>query len=403
MSSKQTLPLQGIRIIDFSRLLPGPWATQMLAELGADVIKVEPPVVGDPSRHNVPSYRENSVYFNQVNANKRSIALDLATPEGRAISRKLLETADVVFETYRPAVAKRLGIDYPTINAYNPRVIYCSITGFGQHGPLSHIAGHDLVIQGMTGSLGCALDVQNPPEVPGFQAADYAGALFSVIGVQAAIAQRAKTGVGCEIDLSMFEALYPMTLIPLSSEMARAAGFSGEPRMETLGGNPRYSTHLSKDGKPVAVSLLEHKAWGEFCKLVDRMDLYDPNESPTARLSDHGENGPIYRKAISDYCAAHTWQELMDRMNETGIAICPIVTPLESLSLDHVKERRMVDYIDHPTEGRIPYLVNPLFRAGLVEDQRRPAPQLGQDADEILRELGYGDGDISRFRDAKVI
>ena len=395
--------LEGLKVIDLSRVLGGPYCGQMLADHGADVIKVEPPVVGDPSRHNVPSYRENSVYFNQVNANKRSIALDLATPAGREISRRLLETADVVYETYRPAVAKRLGIDYPTINAYNPRVIYCSITGFGQHGPLSHIAGHDLVIQGMTGSLGCALEVQNPPEVPGFQAGDYAGALFSVIGVQAALAQRAKTGVGCEIDLSMFEALYPMTLIPLSSEMARAAGFSGEPRMETFGGNPRYSTYLSSDGKPIAVSLLELKAWGEFCKLVDRMDLYDPDESPTARLSNHGDNGPIYRKALAEYCASHTWQELMDRMNETGIAICPIVTPLESLSLDHVRERRMVDYIDHPTEGRIPYLVNPLFRSGLVEDQRRPAPQLGQDADQILSELGFAQSDISRFRAEKAI
>lgn len=402
MIQAKALPLQGVRIVDFSRLLPGPWATQMLGEMGADVIKVEPPEVGDPSRHNHPAYRENSVYFNQVNANKRSISIDLASDRGREVTGKLLREADVIVETYRPGVARKLGIDYQAVRAYNPRVIYCSISGFGQNGPMSHIAGHDLVIQGMTGAMGCALDGINPPPVPGFQAADYAGALFAVIGIQAALAQREKTGTGCEIDLAMFEALYPMSLIPLSSQMARSAGFSGEPRMESFGGNPRYSTYLSKDGKPVAVSLLEAKAWGEFCKLVGRPDLFDKDESPAARLSTHGERGGLYRKALADYCGAHTWAELMDRMNETGVAICPVCTPEESLALPHVTARGMVARMDHPVEGNIPYLVNPLFRAGLISEERRPAPRLGEDTRQILHELGYGDAEIASLRETKV-
>ncbi len=397
------LPLHGVRIVDFSRLLPGPFATQMLAELGADVIKVEPPKVGDPSRYNHPKYRENSVYFNAVNAHKRSICVDLATPKGKELVHKLLATADVVVETYRPGVAAKLGIDYASISGYNPRAIYCSISGFGQNGPLSHIAGHDLVIQGLTGLMGCTLDTMNPPAVPGFQAADYAGSLMAVIGIQAALAQREKTGEGCALDLSMFEALFNMVLIPLSSQMAKSAGHSGEPRMESFGGNPRYSTYLSKDGKPVAVTLLETKSWREFCALAKRPDLFPLNEALSDRLSSHGEKSGEYRQVLVDYCASLTWAEHMKRMEETGIAICPVCTPAEAMALAHVKARGAMNVFDHPKEGAIPYFVNPLARAGLATSEDAPAPRLGEHADELLRELGYSAEAIKDLCRAEVI
>ena len=401
--SAKPLPLEGVRIIDFSQLLPGPFATQMLGELGADVIKVERPGIGDPSRHSQPRYRENSVYFNAVNANKRSIALDLTHAKGREIVRRLLEGADVAIESYRPGGARKLGIDYQTINGYNPRIVYCSISGFGQSGPLSHIAGHDLVIQGMTGMMGCDLEDINPPAVPGFQAADFAGALFAVIGIQAGLAQRAKSGVGCEIDLAMFEALYNMGLIALSSAFAHMAGHSGEPRMESFGGNPRYSTYLSKDGKPVAVSLLETKAWREFCGTIGRSDLVSADETLADRLSAHGERHADYRKALADYCKAHTWAELMQHMEKTGIAICPVTTPDEAVALEHVSARGAIAHIDHPVEGRIPYLVSPFARAGLTPQTPRPAPQLGEHADEILLAHGYTAEQIAGLRCENVI
>jgi crotonobetainyl-CoA:carnitine CoA-transferase CaiB-like acyl-CoA transferase len=397
------LPLQGVRVVDFSRLLPGPFASQMLGELGAGVIKVEPPDVGDPSRYNHPQYRENSVYFNAVNAHKRSICVDLSTLEGKQLIRKLLTTADVVIETYRPGVARKLGIGYSDIHAYNSRVVYCSISGFGQTGPLSHIAGHDLVIQGLTGLMGCALDTMNPPAVPGFQAADYAGALMAVIGIQAALAQRAKTGEGCDIDLSMFESLFNMALIPLSSQFAKSAGHSGEPRMESFGGNPRYSTYLSRDGKPVAVTLLETKSWREFCDLANRPDLIPHTESLADRLSSHGERSGEYRQVLSDYCASLTWAQHMERMEKTGIAICPICTPQEALALPHVTARGSVAVIDHPREGAIPSFVNPLARAGLATASDEPAPQLGEHADVILHELGYSEVEVAALRSARVI
>lgn len=402
-ASSKPLPLHGVRVVDFSRLLPGPFATQMLGELGADVIKVEPPQVGDPSRYNHPKYRENSVYFNSVNAHKRSISVDLTMAEGKELARKLLATADVVLEGYRPGGAAKLGVDYATIKTYNPRVIYCAISGFGQTGPLSHIAGHDLVIQGLTGLMGCSLQTMNPPAVPGFQAADYAGSLMAVIGIQAALAQRGKTGEGCELDLSMFEALLNMCVIPLSSRFAKSAGHSGEPRMESFGGNPRYSTYLSKDGKPIAVTLLETKSWREFCMLANRPDLIPESESLADRLSAHGDNGEQYRQVLTHYCASLTWLEHMKRMEETGIAICPICTPQEAMALPHVAARGLIGVIDHPREGSIPFFVNPLARAGLATSHDNPAPQLGQHDGEIMRELGYAEPEVEAMRRAGVI
>lgn len=399
MQVSKPLPLAGVKIVDFSRLLPGPFATRMLGELGADVIKVEPPEIGDPSRYNHPTYREHSVYFNEVNAYKRSITVDIGSVEGRKVIKRLLEDADVVVETYRPGVAKKLGIDYDSIRSYNKRAVYCSISGFGQTGPLSHIAGHDLVIQGLTGLMGGALDVSNPPPAPGFHAGDYAGALYAVIGIQAALAQREKTGEGANIDIAMFEALFNMCLIPLSSAMARSAGFSGEPRMESFGANPRYSTYLSKDGKPVAVTLLETKAWNEFCKLSGRHDLIAESESQADRLSVHGERGKIYRRALEDFCSARTWSELMQLMEETGIAICPICTPDEALALRHVHERELIGRVEDPAEGNIPYLASPFVRGGLANSHREPAPRRGSHAAEILREIGYDDEQIRLLRD----
>ena len=397
------LPLDGVRVVDFSRLLPGPWATQMLGELGADVIKVEPPGIGDPSRHSQPRLNKDSVYFNAVNANKRSIALDLAQDAGREVACRLLRDADVVVESYRPGMAKKLGIDYASIRQFNLRVIYCSISGFGQNGPLSHIAGHDLVIQGMTGLMGCSLESANPPQVPGFQAGDFAGALMTVIGVQAALAKRARTGEGCEIDIAMFEALLNMCVIPLTPALGRLAGHSGEPRQEVFGRNPRYATYLSRDGKPVAVSLLEAKAWREFCHAIGRADLIFEDETPADRLTAHGARRGIYHDAIGQYCASHTWADIMRHMEMTGIAICPVCTPDEALALPHVAERRLIEDLRHPVEGRVPHLVNPLARAGLARTTNRPAPGLSEHAGEILTALRYSPEEIAALRQRQVI
>jgi len=397
-TTARPLPLAGIRVLDFARLLPGPWASQMLGEFGADVIKVEQPVTGDPSRHNHPVLAENSYYFNSMNGNKRGITLNLQTPEGRAVAHRLVRDADVVIESARPGNAARLGLDYATLRAVNRRIIVCGITGFGRTGPLAHIAGHDLIMQGLTGQMGTGLAQQNPPPPPGFLAADFAGGLFCVIGVQAALAQREKTGEGCEIDLAMFDAQFSMGMLPLASAMARRMGHSGEPRIEVFGGNPRYTTYLSRDGKPVAVALLETSAWRNFCRSIGREDLVPQDESLADRLSAHPEHADKYRVALAEYCAAHDWAEIMQRLEAAGIAIAPICTPDEAVQLDHVAARGLINEIAHPVEGRMQHLVNPLARAGLARASHIPSPGLGQHTEEVLGEYGYDAEAIATLR-----
>lgn len=191
------LPLDGIRIADFSRLLPGPWCTQMLADLGAEVIKVEHPD-GDPSRHNPPLYSAESVYFCSVNGGKTSLALDLSTPEGRLAAHALIANADVLVESYGRGGAEKLDVHWDRARALNPRLVYCSITGFGQTGTLAPIAGHDLAIQAATGLLSLA-----DMPAPAFQAADYAAATMAVIAIMGALRNRDRDGQGAYLDVAI--------------------------------------------------------------------------------------------------------------------------------------------------------------------------------------------------------
>ena len=399
----QARVLSGIKVVDFSRLLPGPWCAQVLGDLGAEVIKVEQPETGDYSRHNPPSYAKKSVYYNSVNSGKRCIALDLGRAEGRAVAQRLLAQADVVLESYRPGVAERLEVDYERAKALNPGVVYCSITGYGQTGPLAAIPGHDLVIQSMTGLMGMTLDTDPVPPVPGFQAADYAAAAMAPTGILAALMRRQQTGEGCYIDLSMFDSLFFMCNIVLTGAMARQAGQSGRPMMEVWGGNPRYATYPTQDGKVVAVSLLEARVWEHFCRHIGRPDLIHAEERPEHRHTDHGERAELYREAIAAFCRSKPRDPLVAEMAEADVPILAIYTPEEALAQPNVAARGLVAEIDDPVEGRVLQLVNPLARAGLAAATRDPAPELGQHNANILAELGYTEEERKRLHDAGAV
>ncbi len=377
--------LDGVTIVDFSRMLPGPWATQLLADLGADVIKIEQPDVGDLGRHNAPNFREGSVYFNTVNLNKKSVTLDLSCPDDRKLAHKLIASADIVVESFRTGVTKRLEIDYDVANKLNPSVIYCSITGFGQSGPFANIPGHDLVIQSTTGGMGTGtMDASVPPPNPGFQAADYAAATYSVIAILAALHRRQATGEGAYLDVAMFDSLFSMSNVISNAALARAAGFSDAVPMELWGRNPRYTTYPTKDGKAVAVSLLEARIWKSFCDLVGRPDLVSTEETPRDRHTFHGERAELYRQAISEICMSRSRDELVDWMLKHDVPVMPVYTPDEAVNSQHTKARNLIEWIDHPVEGRIPVLACPLARSGLTIGARRPAPVLGADSAAIL-------------------
>lgn len=403
-SSAAALPLAGMKVLDFSRLLPGPWCTQMLADLGAEVVKIEQPGIGDPARHNEPNYRTGSAYFHSVNRGKKSLALDLAAPAGKEIALRLIDSADVLVESFRRGVTSRLGFDEAAARLRNPRLIYCSITGFGQDGPLAPLPGHDLVIQAVTGLMGTRPVPGEAPAVPGFQAADYAGANAAVNGILAALLRRHQTGAGSYLDISMFDSLFAMCNIVLTGAMARAAGNQTGPWMEAWGGNPRYTTYATRDGKAVAVSLLETRTWEALCAFMGRPDLVSPDETPKDRHSSHGERATLYRDALSAYFAAHDRDEVIARLQAADIPICAIHTPDEALAHEHVAARGLVEWLDHPTEGRIPQLTNPLARSGLATTQGGlSVPELGADSDSVLQALGYNDAECSALRQSGVI
>jgi crotonobetainyl-CoA:carnitine CoA-transferase CaiB-like acyl-CoA transferase len=383
-ASVNELPLAGVRVVDFTRLLPGPWCTQMLADMGADVIKVEAPDAGDPSRHNPPHQRTHSAYFASVNRNKRSVALDLRGDEGREAARRLIARADIVIESFAVGVAGRLGLDYDTVRAIKSDIVYCSITGFGQDGPLAQSPGHDLVVQAGTGVLG----VMESGAMPPFQAADYAGASMGVIGILAALYRRRRTGVGACLDIAMFDGLFAMADIALSGALARAAGQSGEPTLEVWGGNPRYMIYPTSDHRFVAVSLLEKRLWLRFCAEIGREDLVFDDERPDERHSHRAERIELYRQVITDYCATHTLAEIDRAMRARDIPVGPVLTPDEALASAHARARGMVYSDDDPHDGPVVRIGNPLARSGLAATRHRPPPLLGEHTAEVLAELG---------------
>jgi len=384
-SSVPNLPLAGVCVIDFSHLMPAPWCTQTLGDLGADIIKVEQKINGDPSRSNPPTYREGSVYFHSVNRNKRSITLDLKDPADRLVLDGLLAKADIVVESYRPEVAKKLGIDYASLAAIYPRLIYCSLNGYGSEAPMADTPGHDAAIQSMAGLMHVAPEGVAP--MPRIQTADWAGAAYAAIAILAAYIRRQTSGVGACIETAMYDALMGWSSIALSSALSRKAGFSGEPALQSFGANPRYATYPTADGKAVTVCLLEVRSWVRFCEHIGRMDLvYE--ETPADRHTIHAGRTELFHEAIASFCGARGRDVLAQEAANAGIAIVPVYTPEEALTCPLAEARGVIEFMDHPHEGPIPFIVDPLYRSGLSDPRRLPAPRLGENGDEIRTELG---------------
>jgi len=383
--SGSQLPLQGVRVIDFTRLLPGPWCTQVLGDLGADVIKIEQPNVGDYGRFNPPHYKGTGVYFAAVNRNKRSIALDMAKQDDRKVALDLIKGAGILVESFRPGVTAKLGIDYDAVKKGNPSIIYCSVNGFGSEGDIGSLPGHDLSIQGMAGLLEMRTEWDGPPPIPSFQTSDYSAAVYSTIGILAAYIRRSQTGEGCYLDVPMYDTAVAMASVTLSSALARLAGYSGKPEIGSFGTNPRYACYETRDRKFVSVSLLEMRTWQTFCRFVDRSDLiYD--EHWADRHSTHGERAGLFKKAIADFCKSDDRDPLVARCLEAGIPICPVYDADETVSSPEAKARDLIGFLQHPVDGPIPYVRDPLERAALSDPSRRHAPSLGEH-DSELREL----------------
>ena len=391
-------PLEGIKVLDLTRLLPGPYGTMLLADLGAEVIKVEEPEQGDYARWY--SVRINNIGSRHLllNRNKKSITLNLKRPEGRTILSKMVKDgADVLIEQFRPGVMDRLGLGYKELSKINPRLIYCSLTGFGQDGPYKNLAGHDLNYIGIGGILGITAPKDGAPVVPGIQIADLVGGgLYSVIGILTAVVARQKTGRGQFIDVSMFDGI--LSLIPDAAAMFFAEGESpraGERRL--LGGLPQYQVYPTKDGKYVAVGALEEKFWANLCRCLGKPEWADqiPKEKEPRCEEIKAEMTRIFK--------TKTRQEWLDIMMKEDTCVTGVNTVAEAFSDPQVLHRKMLVQTEHPKAGRVPQIGVPIKFSDTPGEIRTPAPEIGEHTEEILKTLGYPKDEVQQLRKDGVI
>ncbi len=388
-----SLPLSGVRILDLSRLLPGPYATLVLADLGADVVKVEDPEGGDGLRLVPPLAGEVSGAFHALNRNKRSLALDVRRPEGAAALRRLVRRADVVVESFRPGVLDGLGLGYEALRAENPGVVLCSITGYGQDGPHRHRAGHDIDYCAVAGVLA----LNGPPERPlplAVQAADIAGGAWpAVAGILAALLRRGATGEGAHVDVSMTEGALALLAVQLG--IADARGTPLERGSEPLsGGAACYGVYRTRDGRFAALGALEPKFFTAFCEALDRSDL-------AGRQYEDGGRGP--RAEIEAIFAARTREEWAAFAAAHDVCVAPVLERDEPREDPQLRARGAFVEVETPWAGRAMRGVATPVRMTGASPPLRPAPRLGEHGESVLADAGFSPDEIAALAAAGVL
>lgn len=376
-------------MLDLSRLLPGPYASLVLADLGATVDKVEDPQGGDYLRQMPPHLGDESALFYALNRNKRSLSLDLRRPEAQAALRRLVRSYDVLIESFRPGVMDKLGIGWEALSKEHPRLIYCAISGYGQTGPDRLRAGHDLNYIARAGVLGYGGPADGPPAMPGVQIADIGGgSLFALVGILAALHERQRTGKGRLVDISMTEGALAFLHLHLGARLA--LGSDGSPLRrgaETLnGGLPCYGVYRTRDGRYLSVASLEPKFFQGFCEAIGRPDLvvdgYDP-----------GEKGLRARAEIEAMIGAQTLEHWLSVFRDVDLCVEPVLEGDEVLRDPQLEARGMfVRAVDPQRDREVTHLRTPLHFGELPT---APPPALGQHGREILSEAGFSDAEIS--------
>jgi len=377
------LPLQGIRVLDVSQVMAGPFACMLLADLGADVIKVEPPE-GDQTRGAMGFKMKgpDSMGFLNMNRNKRSLTLDLKTEEGKQVFFELVKTADVIVENYRPGVVQRLGIDYESVQKVNPKIVYASISGFGQSGPWASRPGFDLMAQAMSGVMSVTGYKGEKPVKAGVPVADIGCALFATYGLLSAYIGAQKTGQGQHIDASLFDSVMAFSIWDMSEYWG--TGVPPAPLGTSNKMSAPYQAVKARDDYFV-MGATNQKLWAKLCTLLVRPDLLKHASYETVSLRLKNREALIEELELE--FAKKDSAAWVDAMLEAGIPAGPILTYPEAFEGEHGTHRRMCIEIDHPIEGKVKNIGFPVKMLGTPQQVRRHPPLLGEHNAEILAEL----------------
>lgn len=374
-------PLEGLLVLDFTRLLPGPFATQLLGNLGADVIKIEDPALGDYMRTIPPSIQGVSYAYLMVNRGKKSLAVNLKTKEGREILYKLVPKADVVIEQFRPHAMEELGADYKTLSRRNPRLVYCSFSGYGQTGPAKDVPGHDITFEAHAGILGVSADRDGHPAIPGVPVADLASGFNAAMSVLAALRTRDQTGKGEFIDVSIFDTAVSLMVMNLARFLA--TGEEPVPGETLLTGTfPFYNLYETSDGGWLAVAAVESKFWEAMCDILGLPELRD------AQFTDDKEKARVAALLKSRFRTKTKaqWEALFA---EANLPIAGVKRVAELVKDPQVRARELLPVVDVPGLWKMPVIAHPAKHS--VSSTRNPAraPEKGEDTEEILRSLGF--------------
>jgi alpha-methylacyl-CoA racemase len=377
-------PLEGIRVLDLTRLLPGAVCTMLLVDLGAEVIKIEDPNGGDYARWYPPQIDEQSVFFRMNNRGKKSLILNLKDEKGQEVLRKMVEKADVVVEGFRPGVTARLGCDYETLKGVNPKLVYCSLSGYGGDGPYAQLSGHDLNYVALSGLLGA----MQTPQVLGGQIGDIGGAYIAIAGILAALFRRERTGMGGYIDVGLSESALPFSLYSLTETLfLNTKGGGGS----LTGGIACYRIYSARDGRQVALAALEEKFWVNFCNAIERPDLIPYHQQRDKQTYLLRELAEIFAMKPAD-----EWEA------QLGGADCCFSTvrlPNEVVDDPHYKARGMVGRFEDGTT----WMRSPLRLSESTPEITNNSPGYGEHTATVLNEAGYSREEIEGLKAAGII
>ncbi len=398
MTSRPLEPLDGVKVLDLSRLLPGPFCSLLLSDMGAEVVKIEPPGKGDYTRWLPPIVDGMGAAFIALNRGKKSVTLDLSAKAGRDALRRLARGFDVLLEGFRPGVMAELGLDYDTLSRDHPGLVYCSITGYGQFGPCRTRAGHDLNYQALTGMLDATRASDGSPALPGAQTADLAGgALCGALAIVAALLNRHKTGKGQYLDISMTDGALSLMVMPLAVQLAAGSG-CGPGEWMLCGGLPNYGVYRTKDGRALALGAIEPKFWTRFLERVGSPELAD------MALSDGIDPGTV-RESLAGIIAGRARDEWMALLAEEDVCCDPVLDCDEVVHHPQHLARGMIQEVEAGNETLrtvvTPLPFGPGRRKGPPVDSApplAPAPSLGAHGEEVLSAHGFMASEIGRLR-----